>query len=204
MRLEGLRRVDVPEIDKEAFREAIINAFCHRDYYEYDSVNIAVFKDRVEVRSPGLLYGGLTIDQIKREMASERRNELIAELFHGVHIIEKWGRGISLILSKETDTEFKEVGTHFVVVFKRKEIDKETGTAPQITPQVTPQVGLTKLESEILDEILKNTGISRNEISKNLGISPDTIKEYIEKLKRKGVLERKGKTSGGYWEVKNK
>jgi ATP-dependent DNA helicase RecG len=78
MRLEGLRRVDVPEIDKEAFREAIINAFCHRDYYEYDSVNIAVFKDRVEVRSPGLLYGGLTIDQIKREMASERRNELIA------------------------------------------------------------------------------------------------------------------------------
>jgi predicted HTH transcriptional regulator len=55
MRLEGLRRVDVPEIDKEAFREAIINAFCHRDYYEYDSVNIAVFKDRVEVRSPGLL-----------------------------------------------------------------------------------------------------------------------------------------------------
>src|SRR3989338_2254696 len=33
MRLEGLRRVDVPEIDKSAFREAIINAFCHRDYY---------------------------------------------------------------------------------------------------------------------------------------------------------------------------
>lgn len=32
MRLEGLRRVDVPEIDREAFREAIINAFCHRDY----------------------------------------------------------------------------------------------------------------------------------------------------------------------------
>jgi len=55
MRLEGLRRVDVPEIDKEAFREAIINAFCHRDYFQYDSVNIAVFKDRVEIRSPGLL-----------------------------------------------------------------------------------------------------------------------------------------------------
>ncbi len=131
MRLEGLRRVDVPEIDKETFREAIINAFCHRDYYEYDSVNIAVFKDRVEVRSPGLLYGSLTIDQIKREMASERRNELIAELFHEVHIIEKWGRGISLILSKEPDTEFKEVGTHFVVVFKRKEIEKDTETTPR-------------------------------------------------------------------------
>ncbi|MDD2736368.1 MAG: putative DNA binding domain-containing protein [Desulfuromonadaceae bacterium] len=44
MRLEGLLRVDVPEIDREAFREAIINAFCHRDYREYDSVNIAILK----------------------------------------------------------------------------------------------------------------------------------------------------------------
>jgi ATP-dependent DNA helicase RecG len=47
MRLDGLFRVDVPEIDREALREAIINAFCHRDYREYDSVNIAIFKDRV-------------------------------------------------------------------------------------------------------------------------------------------------------------
>ena len=44
MRLEGMRRIDIPEIDKDAFREAIINAFCHRDYYEHDSVNIAIFK----------------------------------------------------------------------------------------------------------------------------------------------------------------
>ena len=78
MKIEGLKRIDVPEIDKEAIREAIINAFCHRDYYEYDSVNVAIFKNRVEIRNKGLLYGGLTIEQIKAEMVSERRNELIA------------------------------------------------------------------------------------------------------------------------------
>jgi ATP-dependent DNA helicase RecG len=33
--------------------EAVINAFCHRDYNKYDSVNIAVFKDRLEIRNPG-------------------------------------------------------------------------------------------------------------------------------------------------------
>jgi len=123
MRVEGLRRIDLPEIDKEAFREAIINAFCHRDYREYDSVNIAIFKDRIEIRSPGLLYGDLTIEKITTEMVSERRNELIAELFHRIHLIEKWGRGISLILSKEPDTVFKEVGKHFIVVFKRKYLE---------------------------------------------------------------------------------
>ena len=75
------------------------------------SVNIAVFKDRVEIRSPGLLYGGLTIETIRTKMVSERRNELIAEMLHRVHFIEKWGRGIKLILFKEPDTEFSEVGT---------------------------------------------------------------------------------------------
>ncbi len=87
MRLEGLYRVDVPEIDKEAFREAIINAFCHRDYYEYDSVNIAVFKDRVEIRNPGVLYSGLTIDRIVKGNVSKRRNELIAEMFNKIHLL---------------------------------------------------------------------------------------------------------------------
>jgi len=109
MRLDGLVRVDVPEIDRDAFREAIINAFCHRDYFEYDSVNIAIFRDRVEIRSPGGLFGGLTIEQITSEMVSKRRNELVAEMFHRVHFVEKWGRGISLILSKEPTAGFKDV-----------------------------------------------------------------------------------------------
>jgi len=99
MRLDGSVRVDVPEIDRDAFREAIINAFCHRDYFEYDSVNIAIFKDRLEIRNPGRLYGGLTIKQIRTRMVSQRRNELIADIFHRGRFVERWGRGISLILS---------------------------------------------------------------------------------------------------------
>ena len=82
MRLDGLRRVDVPEIERDAFREAVVNAFCHRDYNKYDSVNIAIFKDRLEVRNPGRLYGGLTIEQIKTKMVSQRRNELIEKSKH--------------------------------------------------------------------------------------------------------------------------
>lgn len=46
-------------------------------------------------------------------MVSEQRNELLAETLHEIHLIEKWGRGISLILSKEPETDFKEVGTQF-------------------------------------------------------------------------------------------
>ena len=60
MKLDGLARVDGPEIDREAFREAIINAFCHRDYRYPDEVRIAICPDRVEVRNPGRLMDGIT------------------------------------------------------------------------------------------------------------------------------------------------
>ena len=43
MRLEGLYRVDVPELAVPALREALINAFCHRDYHDPDEVRIAIF-----------------------------------------------------------------------------------------------------------------------------------------------------------------
>ena len=194
MKIEGLYRIDVPEIDKEAFREAIINAFCHRDYYQYDSVNIAVFKDRLEIRSPGLLYGSLTIDRIKKESVSERRNELIAEMFHKVHFVEKWGKGISLILSKEPTANFKEIGRQFIAVFKRKGVKSE-----KLGEKVTEKV--TENQKTILDNIYKNGLITIKELSAIVSISERKIKENISKLKKKGLLKRIGPAKGGHWEI---
>jgi ATP-dependent DNA helicase RecG len=198
MKIEGLKRIDVPEVDREAFREAVINAFCHRDYNAYDSVNIAVFKDRLEIRSPGLLYGGLTIEKIKISMVSERRNELIADIFHRIHLVERWGRGIKLMISKEPDVNFKEIGRQFITVFKRKQV------TPTITPTVTPTVdyrNLTGLEEKIMRVINENSKISLTQIAHNLGISRNTAIEYTNKLKKKKRLVRRGKTSSGYWKV---
>jgi ATP-dependent DNA helicase RecG len=192
MRVEGLRRIDVPEIDKEAFREAIINAFCHRDYREYDSVNIAIFKNRVEIRSPGLLYGDLTIEKITTEMVSERRNELIAELFHRIHFIERWGRGIALMLSKEPETVFKEVDMHFIVVFKRKSAITEEKTTPKVVEKTVEKIlGLIKESPKITQqEIMKKTGLTRRGVEWNL-----------MKLKKERLIRRIGPDKGGYWEV---
>ena len=189
MRLEGLRRVDVPEIDKEAFREAIINAFCHRDYKEFDSVNIAIFKDRLEIRSPGLLYGDLTINRIRNEMVSERRNELIADMFHRVDFIEKWGRGISLILSKEPDTIFKEVGTHFITVFKRKHVGKDVGK----------DVGKEKRQLIIISKVRNKEKFTYLSLAKELGVNEKTIERDIADLKKRKIIDFKGSPKHGYY-----
>ena len=36
-----------------------------------------------------------------------------------------------------------------------------------------------------------------------LGIGQDTVKEYLKKMRVKGLIIRKGKTSAGHWEIKN-
>jgi ATP-dependent DNA helicase RecG len=198
MRLEGLLRVDVPEIDREAFREAIINAFCHRDYREYDSVNIAIFKDRIEIRSPGLLYGGLTIDSIRKKMVSARRNELLAELFQRSHRIEKWGRGIKMILEREPATGFEEIGTvQFIVTFKRKTGELTAGRFQGTGTQKSSQ----KSSQKILDMIVSNPHITIREMADVLKITDRAIKKNIESLKKEGVLKRVGPDKGGSWEV---
>lgn len=193
MKIEGLYRVDVPEIDKEAFREAIINAFCHRNYYLYDSVNIAIFKDRLEIRNPGLLYGGLTIERIKKEEVSERRNELLAEMFHQIHFVEKWGRGISLILSKEPNADFKEVGRQFIVTFRRK--------AP--IPE-TREKAREKTREKIISLIKENPKITTQELAERTGLSPKGVEWNLKKLKDEYVLKRVGGRKEGHWEILEK
>ncbi|MEI6209812.1 MAG: ATP-binding protein [Desulfuromonadales bacterium] len=206
MRLDGLLRVDVPEINREAFREAIINAFCHRDYREYDSVNIAIFKDRIEIRSPGLLYGGLTIDSIRKKMVSARRNELLAELFQRSHRIEKWGRGIKMILEREPATEFEEIGTvQFVTTFKRNsyELTKPDGVGDttQKTPVKTPVKTLVKTPDLILAQLANDPYLSLADIAGVIGKSLSAVERACSKLVKSGRLRFVGPKKGGYWEV---
>jgi ATP-dependent DNA helicase RecG len=149
MKLDGLRRVDVPEIAREALREAIINAFCHRDWRDPDYIQIAIYKDRVEIRNPGGLYDGLTLDDLRRGNVSRRRNPLIAELLRRIHLVEAWGRGMPLILENAPNVTFSEVAGLFIASFQRpatletpdttQEIPDTTQETTQETPDTTPE-----------------------------------------------------------------
>ncbi len=158
MRLKGLYREDVPEISTEALREAIINAFCHRDYRDPDYVQVAVFKDRVEIRSPGGLYGGLTLEDLRKGHVSRRRNPLIAELFRRIDMVEAWGRGMPLILKNEPDVKFREVAGIFIVSFDRPSFGADadmTVETPNETPKQPP-------DSSVKTRV-KNTGTTTQE-----------------------------------------
>ncbi len=190
MRLEGLYRIDIPEINKDAFREAITNAFCHRDYSIPQEINIAVFKNRIEIINPGSLYEGLTIKDILFRKISKRRNSLIANIFHRVHLVEKWGTGIEKINILEPTVKFDSFLDFFSTTFMRKKIVLDDQDASD-----------QKSDQKIIELISQNPKITIDELMHKLDFSASGVKKIIKTLKEQGKLKRVGPAKGGHWEV---
>lgn len=197
MRLEGLRRVDVPEIAVEALREAIINAFCHRDYYDPDYIQMAIFKDRVEIRNPGTLYGNLTIEDLRKGNVSQRRNPLIADLFRRIEMVEAWGRGMPLILKYAPDVVFRETGNLFIVAFNRTSFLAKKDEGQVVTQETTQET----TQEKIMVSLRAEPTLTRKLLAQRLSISEDGVKYHLNKLKVVGRIRHVGPTKGGRWEV---
>lgn len=116
-----VRRADRWTVPRVALSEAIINASVHADYAERGSpIRVAVFNDRIEVETSGLLPLGLTIDDIRKRV-SKLRNRVVGRVFHELGLIEQWGSGIQRMTAACEETGLpvpllEEVGTHFRVV----------------------------------------------------------------------------------------
>ncbi|MBU1204783.1 MAG: winged helix-turn-helix transcriptional regulator [Nanoarchaeota archaeon] len=68
---------------------------------------------------------------------------------------------------------------------------------------VEKTVGKTTLKTgeSILILVRKNPKITKEELAKQLGITIDGVKYHIKQLRKKGVVEWKGPTKSGHWEV---
>lgn len=76
-------RVDDPLYPPVALREALANAFCHRDYsIGGGAVSLAVYDDRLEITSTGTLHFGLTPAALYLPHESLPWNPLIARVFY--------------------------------------------------------------------------------------------------------------------------
>ncbi len=122
--IEGIYRNDSYELPASAIREMIANAVVHRSYLDNSCIQVCIYDDRLEVSSPGTLYGGLDLETAKLGK-STCRNQAIAEAFHYMHIVEAWGTGIPRIINRcreygLPDPLFEEFGDGLKVTMFRK------------------------------------------------------------------------------------
>jgi len=122
----GSGRIEMPEYPEQAVHEVIVNALIHRDYMELGSeVHIDIFDDRMEVYSPGGMFDGTIVQELDTDnVASKRRNPIIADIFSRMQFMERRGSGFKKIKADyrravnyrpEVEPIFKSTPTSFFV-----------------------------------------------------------------------------------------
>ncbi len=78
-----------------ACREALINAISHRDYSIQNGIEIFIFNDSLQIKSPGALLSTLSIQNLEElQGAHESRNVFIARVLRENSYIRELGEGI--------------------------------------------------------------------------------------------------------------
>ncbi|SHJ33408.1 ATP-dependent DNA helicase RecG [Dethiosulfatibacter aminovorans DSM 17477] len=191
--------LDVPEI---ALREAVINAVCHRDYFEKGAqVMIEIFDDRVVITNPGGLPKGLNKSNFGK--ISIARNPVIASLLQRSEYIEKMGTGIArmknaMVEAKLPEPEFTTDG-FFIVSFVRESFFNNVGET--VGETVGEKFVINQLQKSILEQIKNNPKVTAEKIAGIIGVSSRTVERNIKLLKDNEYIVRVGADKGGYWEI---
>jgi len=133
------------EIPPLAIREAIVNALAHRDYHSRGSVQIMLFRDRLEISNPGKLQHPLSIEVLKGKHRSYPPNQLLADILYYDADLEQLGTGITDIYNqcRAASLQAPEISTNegFTITLYRPAADPaSTPQVPRKHPPSTPQV----------------------------------------------------------------
>ena len=92
--LDGGRRRRKKSLPSAAVREAIVNAVAHRDYtLTGTDIEVSLYRDRLEVISPGRLPNGVTVEKMKEGLRAAR-NELLKETLRDYGYVDHLGMGV--------------------------------------------------------------------------------------------------------------
>ena len=161
-----------------ALREAVVNAFAHADYSQQGcNFKLALYEDRVEIDSPGILPIGQTIEDLY-EGISKIRNRVIARIMKELGLIEQWGSGIQRIKQACDDMglpkpKFEEIGTFFRVTLY-------TGKEKNIVHD--------DMDQKIIGLLSGTEGLTPKHISEKIGLSYRATRTRLKKLVEIGKI----------------
>ena len=170
-------RVEKWELPLEVFREALVNALAHRDYYEQGAfTTVDLFDDRIEISNPGGLLP-LVAKHFGRRSLS--RNPYIFSLFMRMNLVEHVGSGIGrmkeLMLNAGLPEPEYETEGMFTITLRRK-------------ASVVENTGLSELEKQVMDFMSVEIKPSIDELCEKTGKKKSTIYNTLKSLREKGYI----------------
>ena len=195
VKIDGGLRKETKLFDKDAVREAWLNACLHNRWTKQTPPAVYFFSDRIEIVS----IGGLPEDYSLEDFYAGRSRPVNLELQQimvQLDYIEQTGHGVPLIISKYGRNVF-DITENFITV-----------TIPLANKEVAESIeldiddkkyDLTATQQQILDLISADSTITIAELADQLQISTTAVSNAIRILKKKQRIDRKGSKKGGHW-----
>jgi len=208
---DGRREIDA--YPQRALFEGIINAVAHRDYFlDGTQIQLDMFKDRLEISSPGSFYRGEKIGKTYdlSGIISKRRNSLIAEVLVNCKVMEAAGTGFDKIMEeyRHADDNHKPYifssSDHFTLVLP--DLTYMDGVEDSNLPVLTfvPPSDGTVYDDKVLSFCYYQAH-KVSEIADFLGISDSSYlrKQILGNLEEQGYLEKSKIGRAVYFKTKS-
>lgn len=197
---DGMKRIERYFVPEEALREALLNALCHSNYALGIPIQISVYNDKLYIANCGQLPENWTIENLMSKHASKPFNPTIAHVFYLAGFIESWGRGIEKIMNAcQKDglppPEYSINPSDSMIKFSAPENRIIQSKPIEVTEKVTEK------DKEVLMLLIEDPSYTYNALSKKLNVSRKTVSVKIKSMKEKGIIERVGSDTKGYWKI---
>jgi ATP-dependent DNA helicase RecG len=193
-------RIDDPLYPPLALREALANAFCHRDYsIGGGSISVGVYDDRLEITSTGTLHFGLTPEALYLPHESLPWNPLIARVFYRRGIIEAWGRGT--IRMEELTVR---AGLARPEIFETTNCVTVRFSPTRYVPPQRVAQDVTERQQRVLTLLSESgSGLALREILERIGqgITERQARKDLEALRIHGLAQATGHGRGSRWRL---
>ena len=187
---EGAYIFNLPYFNEDVIRESINNAVAHRDYRRESETVIKLFPDALHIINIGGFPLGVSIDNLLT-VPSTPRNRLLADVLSKTGVVERSGQGVDKIIMN-TLLEGKDEPDYshsdsFKVELRLSATIKDKAFAMFLESE---QRELAEEDKLSVQEIIGLYNIRK-------GIMPE--KNILDALKRRNLIERRGKTRGTYY-----
>lgn len=193
---DGLFRVPVPEFDNRAYREALVNAFGHRDYAALGRVRVLVDDEGLSIANPGGFIEGVTIENLLT-VEPHGRNECLMNALKRIGLAEKTGRGVdriyegSLIYGRPLP-DYTGSTSAMVRVFIARSAPDELFMKMLRDEQEKVGKPFSIRSLLVLDTLKHQRRLTVQDLSKQLHATETTIRATLEALVERGLVDAIG------------
>jgi ATP-dependent DNA helicase RecG len=192
-KIESLKRENILELPEDALREALVNAACHRDYFEKGSrVMVEIFDDRVDVVSPGGVCKGITRENFGTVTIT--RNPIIASMLFRIDYIEQMGTGIGRMRDATRKANVAEpifqFDGFFKVTFKRNSPDISIGR--QSVANRSLSVAAFDRRQAVVAYLEEHGKAKVSELAEIVGLSDGRVRALLREMAGEGIIEKIG------------